>query len=138
MLDVDFRRRRPRKNVWLAGNPYAHGIPDKRDPSIHVEITDVVRRVARGVSDDKLSMAQMDVIAIGEGVEILGGYWRNLAPLNFQLIAIDPPGTLQQPSWIAHVRHGDLMHVYLDLRVLLNKRACCTGMIQMDMAKQYR
>src|SRR5689334_20445499 len=30
------------------------------------------------------------------------------------------------------------MHVYLDLRVLLNKRACRTSMIQMDMCKQYR
>src|SRR6266498_969628 len=71
-----------------------------------------------------------------DGLDVLLGYRRELAPERVELVAVEPSRARLEARRVDEVRGADLRDVHPQPRMLADERACRARVVEMDMREQ--
>ncbi len=99
-----------------------------------MEVRDVVAGVTRGVGDPKA----LDPLSAAESDDVLGRHRHNLAPEALHVVAVEAGGAREQLRRLHQMRRPDLVHEDAQLRELIDQRARCAGVVEVNVRQEQR
>src|SRR5688572_4273891 len=128
--------RRCRWQYVTAVDADSRGVPYECHAARRVQITHVMRGVARRVRDVERPATRFYPFATGEGDERIARHGRNLSPEPIHPIAVQARGALNQLARVGKVPRSALVNEHPDMRMPADDRAGGTAVVQMNVRQQ--
>jgi hypothetical protein len=134
--EVDVRRWSGRHDVGAVGDADAGSISGEGDAFLGIEVGDVVARVAGGVEDFEMSLAERDGFAAFEDVDVLFGDRERFAEEPREFIGPQAACAGEKNGRIGHVERAALVHVNAEVGIFANEGTGGSGVIEVDVGEE--